>query len=78
MKREDIFQVTSPEEFAKFNEVVESNGPFTHLLDGLNIAFVRGGSGRHHPGICREDSMRLENNKSMAESVREVVVVIAP
>lgn len=66
LKREDIFQVTSPEEFAKFNKVVESNGPFTHLLDGLNIAFTRGGSGRQ----------RLDNNKSMAESVREVVLVV--
>jgi len=45
----NIFLNTSPEEWSAFTKVVEAKGPFTHIIDGLNIGFAS-----RHKGKRRE------------------------
>lgn len=38
----DIFKTTSPEEWSKFCTFVKEEGPFTTVVDGLNVAYTVG------------------------------------
>lgn len=35
----DIYCKTTPEEWKSFTDLIEQNGPFDVVMDGLNIAF---------------------------------------
>lgn len=40
VKGGDIYQKTTPEEWQRFERVIEENRPFDIVMDGLNVAFM--------------------------------------
>lgn len=40
VKGRDIYQKTTPEEWKRFERVIEENRPFDIVMDGLNVAYL--------------------------------------
>lgn len=40
VKGKDIYQKTTPEEWQRFERVIEENRPFDIVMDGLNVAYM--------------------------------------
>lgn len=40
VKGKDIYQKTTPEEWQRFERVIEENRPFDIVMDGLNVAYL--------------------------------------
>lgn len=40
VKGRDIYQKTTPEEWQRFERVIEENRPFDIIMDGLNVAYM--------------------------------------
>lgn len=40
VKGRDIYQKTTPEEWQRFERVIEENRPFDIVMDGLNVAYM--------------------------------------
>ncbi|XP_076065678.1 mitochondrial ribonuclease P catalytic subunit isoform X2 [Oratosquilla oratoria] len=51
----DIFRSTSPKEWAAFEDFVLKNGPFSAVVDGLNVSYITG----QKPSYVKANILRL-------------------
>ncbi|XP_047740356.1 mitochondrial ribonuclease P catalytic subunit isoform X2 [Hyalella azteca] len=66
LKRGDIYVNSSPEEWQHFDRLLTVHAPFTHILDGLNIAY-------RSSGPAHQRSKMLQQNRRMAANLLSIV-----
>ena len=58
----DIFKTTDPQEWARFKEFIEEEGPFTTVIDGLNVTYTGAQKAPHvrmkRVRICKSEILR--------------------
>lgn len=62
VKGSDIYQKTSPDEWKRFERVIEENRPFDIVMDGLNMAHMPDVSVQNKSATYREQITYYEKH----------------